>query len=109
MLFIVKNTRYKSAEQLRASTMLHAYYIIKHYPLHASEIMLDNYIQQQYGTSLKNMCIKLLLSLTFQKDDEGNLVLLFMDPKYDKIARLITYGNGAIPGSQILQTALTKK
>jgi hypothetical protein len=97
-----------STEQLRASTMLNAYYVIKHYPLHASELALDSYIQQQYDVSLKNMCIKLLLNLTFHKDDEGNLVLLFKDHKYDKIAQLITYGNGAIPGSQILQIALNK-
>ena len=56
--------------------------------------------------TLKDMCIKLLLSLTFYKDNEGNLVLLFKDAKYDKIASLITYGNGVIPGSKILQVAL---
>jgi hypothetical protein len=68
--------------------------------------VLSRFIQQQYKTSLKNMCIKLLLSLTFYKDAEGNLILLFKDPTYDKIASLITYGNGAIPGSKILQIAL---
>lgn len=31
---------------------------------------------------------------------------MFKDPKYDTIASLITYGNGAIPGSRILQIAL---
>lgn len=106
MLFTVKNNRYLSAEQLRTNTLLDAYYIIKNYSMHASDLILDQYIQQQYDTSLKNMCIKILLSLTFHKDDESNLVLLFKDPKYDKIARLITYGNGAIPGSRILQIAL---
>jgi hypothetical protein len=55
------------------------------------------------------MCIKLLLSLTFYEDNEGNLILLFKDQRYDKIAQLITYGNGAIPGSRILQIALTRK
>ena len=107
MLFSISNNRYLSAEQLRTNTLLDAYYIIKNYPMHASDIILDRYIQQQYGASLKNMCIKLLLSLTFHKDDEGNLILLFKDPKYDKIARLITYGNGAIQGSRILQIALS--
>ena len=106
MLFTINNTNYMSAEYLRTNTLLDAYYIIKNYPMHASDIILDQYIQQQYNTSLKNMCIKLLLSLTSHRDNEGNLVLLFKDPKYDKIARLITYGNGAIPGSKILQIAL---
>ena len=106
MFFTINNTRYMSTEQLRTNTLLNAYYIIKNYPMHASDLILDNFIQQQYKTSLKNMCIKLLLSLTFHKDDEGNLVLLFKDPKYDNIARLITCGNGAIPGSRILKIAL---
>lgn len=96
-----------STEQLRASTLLDAYYIIKNYPMHASDLVLDQYIQQRYDTSLKNMCVKLLLSLTFHKDDTGNLVLLFKDQKLDKIARLITYGNGAVPGSRILKIALS--
>ena len=68
--------------------------------------ILDNYIQQQYKISLKNLCIKLLLKLTFYKDDTGNLILLFKDPKDDLLARLVTYGNGALPGSNILKSAL---
>lgn len=106
MLFVVSNKRYMSQEQLRTSTLLDAYFLIQNYSLHASEIILDNYIQQQYKTTLKDMCIKLLLSLSFYKDNDGNLILLFKDPKYDTIASLITYGNGAIPGSRILKVAL---
>lgn len=108
MLFTIKNKRFMSTEQLRTNTLLEAYYLIVNYPMHAADLILDQFIQQQYDVSLKNMCIKLLLSLTFYKNNKGDLVLLFKDPKYDKIARLITYGNGAIPGSRILQIALEK-
>ena len=107
MLFTIKNKRFQSAEQLRVNTLLDAYYIIQNYPMHASDLALDQYIQQQYGTSMKNMCVKLLLSLTFHKDNEGNLILLFKDQKDDKAAQLITYGNGALPGSRILKMALS--
>lgn len=106
MLFKVTNKRYLSPEQLRTNTLMDAYFIIQSYPLHASDLALDNFIQQQYKCSLKNICIKILLNLTFYKDAEGNLILLFKDPKYDTLASLITYGNGAIPGSKILQIAL---
>lgn len=106
MFFSVKNKRYLSAEQLRTNTLLDAYYVIQNYPLKASDLLMDQYVQQQYKVSLKNLCIKLLLNLTFHKDDAGNLVLMFKNPKYDTIASLITYGNGAIPGSKILQIAL---
>lgn len=106
MFFKVANERCLSPEQLRADALMSAYYIINKYPLHAPEVILDQYLQQQYGMSLKNMCIKLLLNMTFYKNDDGDLVVLFKDPKYDKLARLITYGNGAIHGSRILQLAL---
>lgn len=106
MFFKIENKRFMSTDQLHTSIMLKAYYIVQRYPLHASEAVLDNFIQQQYKTSLKNMCIKLLLNLTFYEDDSGNLILMFKNPKYDQIASLITYGNGVIPGSRILKTAL---
>ena len=106
MFFKIHNRHYLSTEQLRTDTLLNAYFLIKNYPLHASDLALDQFLQQQYKTDLKDMCIKLLLSLTFYKDHEGDLILLFKDNKYDKLASLITYGNGAIPGSRILQIAL---
>lgn len=106
MLFTIANNKYLSTEHLRASTMLKAYYIIQKYPIGASEQILDTYIQQQYKITLKNLCITLLLNMTFYEDKDHNLVLLFKNPKYDRLARLITYGNGGIPGSRILKMAL---
>jgi hypothetical protein len=107
MLFIIKNRRFMSTEQLRTNTMLNAYTIIQKYPIRASDTPMDRYIRQQYKTTLKNLCVKLLLDLTFYSDNDGNLVLLFKNQKTDAIAQLITYGNGAIPGSNILKIALS--
>ena len=107
MFFTIKNKRYLSTEQLHTNTLLDAYYVIQNYPLKASDILLDNYVQQQYKVSLKNLCVKLLLNLTFYETDHGDLVLMFKNPKYDTIARLITYGNGVIPGSKIIKIALS--
>ena len=86
--------------------MLNAYFIIQKYPLKTHDLLMDKYLQRQYKITLKNLCIKLLLDLTFYTDDTGNLVLLFKNPRSDALARLSTYGNGAIPGSKILPTAL---
>ncbi len=106
MFFTVQNKHYLTPEQLRTDTLMTAYFIIEGYPLKASEQRLDNFIQKQYKTSLKNMCITLLLNLTFYRNKEGNLILMFKDKKYDTIASLITYGNGVIQGSNILRAAL---
>ena len=107
MFFSIKNNKYQSTDQLRTNTMLNAYFVVKSYPMHASDLILNQYIQQRYDTTLKNICVLLLLNLSFSADDEGNLILMFKNPEYDKIAQLITYGNGAIPGSKILKTALS--
>lgn len=106
MFFTIKNPRYLSIDQLRTSVLLDAYFLISNYSMHASDLALEQYIKLQYKTTLKDLCIKLLLNLTFYTDNEGNLVLIFKNPKADQLARLITYGNGAIPGSKILQLAL---
>lgn len=106
MFFTIKNTFYRAPEQAYKIALFDAYCIIKSYPLKASELAIDKLIQQQYKMTLKEMCIKLLLNLGYYKDDVGNIILLFKTPKYDQIARLITYGNGAIPGSKILKIAL---
>ena len=106
MFFTVKNIAKLPVEQLRTNTLLKAYYIIQKYPLGASELLLEQYLKQQYKSSLKDLCVDLLLNITYYKNDEGNLVLLFKNPKYDRIAQLITFGTGAIPGSSILQSAL---
>lgn len=107
MVFILNNNRHMPPEQRRADVLLKAYYIIKNYPIHATELALDTFIQQQYKTSLKNMCVRLLLNLIIHEDNDGNIVLLFKDRKHDQIASLITYGNGIIQGSKILQNALS--
>lgn len=96
-------------DQLRERALVNAYYIIKNYPLNASELAIAQFIEQQYGVSLKNACVELLLNLTLCKNNSGDLILLFKDPKYDQLARLITYGNGALPGSKILQHSLNSK
>ena len=106
MFFTINNKKHLSTEQLKTDTLLNAYFIIQNYPLKATEQVLDQYIQQQYKTTLKNLCIQALLNLTHYTDDFGNLILIFKDIKYDKLARLITYGNGALPGSRILKIAL---
>lgn len=106
MFFRIKPNKFLSSSQLKTDTLLHAYHIIDNYPLNASDTILDNYLQQQYNNNLKNLCVKLLLNVTFFKDEEENLILMFKDPALDRLAQLITYGNGAIHGSRILQVAL---
>jgi hypothetical protein len=86
-----------------------AMYIIKNYPLRASEQQLDLYLQQRYHDSLKNLCIALLFKGTLHETTDERLVLLFKDPEDDKLARLITYGNALVTGSDIIKIALNQR
>lgn len=106
MLFKIKAKPYLSDTQLKTATLLNAYSIIANYPLRASETILDNYLLQHYDASLKNLCVHILLNITFYKDEEGNILLMLKDKKLDTLARLITYGNGAVCGCNILKIAL---
>ena len=65
MLFTIQNKHHLSIERLRTKTLLAAYSTIQNYRMKASDTVIDQYIQQQYNISLKNLCIKLLLNLTF--------------------------------------------
>ena len=109
MLFTIQNQYLQNIEQLRKDGLVDAYYIITSYPLRAADKLMDKFLQSRYNSSLKNLCIDLLLNLSFYKNKDGDLVLLFKNPKHDYMARLITYGNGAIPGSKILQVALNTR
>ena len=77
MFFTLPNNKYLSPRQFKTNTLMSAYYIINKYPLRASDKILNDYLQMTYKVGLKNLCIKLLLNISFLKDDEGNFVLLF--------------------------------
>lgn len=108
MFFTVQKKDYLVEDFIKTNTYLTACFIIKNYPIRSTEKSLDLYIKQNYRISLKDMCFRLLTKLTFSKTDTGNNILLFNDPKDDAIARLITYGNGVVPGCKILQLALNQ-
>lgn len=106
MMFTVRNPYKLQPEQLRVKTLLSARSFIRMYPMRATELALDEHLQQQYDTTLKNACLVLLLNASYTVNDLGELVILFKNPQHDKVAQLITYGNGQILGSQILRHAL---
>ena len=86
-----------------------ALFLIQNYPLGATEQHLNLYLNQQYKQSLKDLCIELLINGVLYENTEGDLLLLFKDPEDDKLAQLITYGNGLTGGSKILKLALNQR
>lgn len=109
MFFTVKPGKYVLENDIKTEVYLKASFIINNYPFKASEICLDRYLKQKYKIGLKKMCLYLLLKTTINKTKAGDFILVFNDINDDAIARLITYGNGIIPGCKILLIALNQE
>ena len=76
------------------------------FPMRASEVQLDKYIRQKFKTSLKLLCLQLALKANYNTNTKDEVIVTFVDKKFDDLASLITYGTGKIPGSKILKFAL---
>ncbi len=71
----------------------------------AREIILDNYLKKHYNTSLKAACILITSSAIISTDCDKDIIYTIRDEKLSKLARLITYGNLDVQGSNILNAA----
>lgn len=105
MLFIINTPMNLPIGLSKQITIKKAFNRIHLYRLTTSEIILDDYFVDHYGKTLKTVCKELLLNsqIVYMKD---HLILRFRNIEDDRIARLISYGNGKMQGSKILQYAL---
>ena len=75
--------------------------------LGADEIILNRYLVATYKKSLKQLCLALIQDAKIMKNFNKELVVIFTTRQAENLAKLITYGNGVVPGSNILQNALS--
>lgn len=105
------------SRKLNSNTELARYYLknnarrfILFYRFGANEVKLNNYLIEKYKMPLIQACLVILQKSTISTnlvDDE--LIITFKDKDIDKLATLITYGNGALQGSKILRYAFITK
>lgn len=107
MFYIIKTDGKKPASIVKLKTLVRARSLISLYPMHGTEIILNNYLVENYELTLKNACFLLLANLKVSTGEENEIIMFFKDDKYNKLAQIITYGINNIPGSQILKTALS--
>jgi hypothetical protein len=107
MFYAIKTDSKKPVSIVKLKTLIRARSLISLYPMRGTEVILNNYLVENYKLTLKNACFLLLTSLQFSTGEENEIIFFFKDEKYDKLARIITYGIDNIPGSQILKTALS--
>jgi hypothetical protein len=107
MFYAIKTDSKKPVSIVKLKTLIRARSLISLYPMRGTEVILNNYLVENYKLTLKNACFLLLTNLQFSTGEENEIIFFFIDEKYDKLARIITYGIDNIPGSQILKTALS--
>ena len=107
MFFTIKTDSKKPVSIIKLKTLVRARSLISLYPMRGTEIILNNYLVENYKITLKNLCLLLLSKLYFSEGEENEIILFFKDDKYAKLAQIITYGIDSISGSQILKTALS--
>lgn len=107
MFFSMKTDCKKPVSIVKLKTLVRARSLISLYPMRGTEIILNNYLVENYKITLKNLCFLLLANLYFSPGEENEIIMFFKDDKYAKLARIITYGIDNISGSQILKIALS--
>ena len=73
----------------------------------SAEAKLNRYLLQEYNIGLKPLCLWILQNMKFSSNLDSKIVVKIKNPKLDRLARLITYGNGKVQGSQILKRAIS--
>lgn len=107
MFFTIKTDSKQPISIIKLKTLVRARSLISLYPMRGTEVILNNYLVENYKLTLKNACFLLLANLQVSTGEENEIVMFFKDENYNKLAQIITYGIEDISGSQILKVALS--
>ena len=107
MFFIIKTDNKKPISIVKLKTLVRARSLISLYPMRGTEVILNNYLVDNYKLTLKNACFLLLANLQVSAGEDDEIIMFFKDDRYNKLAQIITYGIDDISGSQILKAALS--
>ncbi len=75
---------------------------IAFYIMTANDVTVEKYIKETKKIDLKTACQQLIKNLKFSFDGDC-MIIKFKNKADEDLARLITYGDGTIKGSNILR------
>ena len=107
MFFTIKNDSKKPVSIVKLKILVRARSLISLYPMRGTEVILNNYLLENYKLTLKNACFLLLANLQISTGEENEIIMFFKEEKYTRLAQIITYGIDNVSGSQILKVALS--
>lgn len=79
--------------------------IVMHYSMRSTEERLSRLLYEKYGMTLKTACLHVINDCAFMENGD-EIAITTKSEAMDRLARLITYGNGVVAGSSILMDAL---
>ena len=107
MLITAKSDKYTPPGYVTLQIKRIARYRIYRWNLSGNDRAIDNYCRTNYKCSLKDMCWHILRYIkVLPAGTDNSYTIILPDKELDKIAHIITYGNGEFLGSKILQKAL---
>jgi len=107
MLITVTSDKYTPAGLVSIRVKRFAKYRLYRWELSEADIIIDNYCKKTYNCSLKEACLQIIKKIKiFPENTDNTYIIILPDKRLDKLAHIITYGNGEFLGSKILQEAL---
>lgn len=92
---------------IKSRFKLNALHRLRTFPKNTAEKLLDQYLKENYHITLHHACHLIILGCDIE-ELEDTLTITIKDKDLDKLARLITFGNGRLSGSRILPFILNK-
>ena len=75
------------------------------YHITPAQLKLNSYLWENYGLNIRSASMLILANCRLLKNNSNEIIVVFPSKKIDKLASLITYGNGKIQGCSVLQEA----
>lgn len=75
------------------------------YRIKPAQKQLNDYLWKEFGLTLKAAATIAVANCRIQKNQSNEIIITFPSKKIDRLASLITYGNGKIRGCSILTEA----
>lgn len=88
------------------------YYAIQHVlscDFKDTERQLNKLLKEKYELKLRDICLLIIYKSKIERITPSEYTVFITDPKLDQLARLITFGNGLLKGSNILTKAFDWK
>lgn len=102
-MFFECKTILANSEFTPARVRMYAYENLAGHKLTNQERILDKYLQKKFGYGLIAACMYVCANATYQRNFDGSIVIILKNKTINELAKLITFGNGVVLGTQLLK------